>query len=184
MLNSKWLFLVSGILMLACVACLGSACQSNNDDSADDDDDGASADDDADGDPASGEVMEPGQSGCLHYKAVEGAVEETVRLRYANGVLAVEHGNTCRSCAWNFDGHYTMENGSLEIVEGNSSDSEVWCACFFNNSYEIPDLVAGPYHLTLSTRDLYGEVDVLIDESVDFSQQTDYDFSLGEHGCG
>ncbi len=162
----NYLFMLTAVL---CCLFVMSSCQSDDDDSSGD---GQSQIDD-----------QAEQSGCLESKA-GGVSLETIHLEYAYGTLYVEHLYTCRNCVFTFDGDYSVEDGAIKIVEGNSEDEAAFCMCFYNVNYVISDVPAEKYKLSILTKDINGEIDALLEEEVDFTNLYIYDFEIGEHECG
>ena len=171
---TKWMLLLMGLLAFICMI---GACQSNDDGLSDDDSSG----DDAD---SALNVNEATQSGCLSHKAGDGN-EEIIKLKYSGGVLSITHENACRGCALSFYGEYSVDGGVLDIVEGDATEMSVLCSCSYNLTYSVPDVDAAPYQLVISTWDeSSGSGHQLLEESVDFSEESSDEFSLGDHECG
>ena len=159
-----------------------------DDDTADDD----TADDDADDDAADdddGAVENPVQSECLTTGKDDDdyTFAESLIIDFADGALAVQHLNTCRNCEFGFEGTYTVEDYEIAVVEADVEPMVAFCDCPYNISYSIPGIEAAAYQFTLYKSDQKPGMDptpmLLFEEALDLTQQTHFEFDLGEHEC-
>jgi hypothetical protein len=182
------------------------ACQSGADDDNDDDNDNGD-DDSADDDstpPTDDDQDDDGtfdgsnvvDSGCLTKSGKaedDGSFTEYFRLHWdGDGALSIYHGQVCNNCAFDLHVTYTIQDDSLAIMESPDPDFQaVACACLFEYTYDLAEVPAGDYHVTLSNQlfnnDPYNGPWLLFEEDISLpaGESADFEFSEDhEAGCG
>jgi len=150
--------------------------------------------DDKGADPTGNAALNAQASDCLHNNKLEGGDDswptqnETIEFSLADGMLSVTHHFSPRNCAFGqLIATYEIGDGALSITEGEPGGGGVAaCMCCFDLSYEIPSVAVASYQLTIRTKYWNGEAfefDPVLDTTVDFTAQADYEITAREVMC-
>ncbi len=162
-----------------------------DDDAADDDNVDDDLNDDADDDdaPPQGDVLNGWNSECLSVKEENPFTQqERYVMNYLDGVLYVEHLNSCRNCEFDFEGTYEIDGATLTITEYDVEPLGAWCDCWYNIDYEVPGLQADTvYQIKIyKIDDKEGFVNdpvLIMQDTFDLTQQADFNFVLETYTC-
>ena len=200
MKNPIILFSLLFVLLFALSAAFIAGCgdDDDNDDSDSPDDDDLTNDDadddvndDADDDdaPQQGDVQSGWNSECLSVKEEDPFTQqESYVMNYLDGVLYVEHLNSCRNCEFDFEGIYEIDGAALTITEYDVEPMAAWCDCWYNIEYEMPGLQADTvYQLEIykidDKDDFVSDPVLIMQDTLDLTQQTDFNFVLDTYTC-
>lgn len=188
------LALMIGMLVVACQSSDDDDDNSGDDDSTDDDSTPPADDDqDDDGTFDGSNVID---SGCLSKSGKaedDGSFTEYFRLHWnGDGTLSIYHGQVCNNCAFDLHVTYAIQDDNIAIMESPDPDFQaVECACLFEYTYDLADVPAGDYHVTLSDQlfnnDPYNGPWLLFEEDISLpaGESADFEFSeVHEAGCG
>lgn len=106
-------------------------------------------------------------------------LDETVKVTYEDGRLSIEHHNACNQCGFSFKGTFKKNGNEVEVTENDMSKEQADCMCFIDLSYSVP--VDDPEIVQLLILDNDGNI--VIDEELDMTSQSEFKFNLGENGC-
>jgi hypothetical protein len=158
----------------------------DDDDNADDDLNDDADDDDA---PPQGDVQNGWNSECLSVKEEDPFTQqESYLMSFVDGVLSVEHINSCRNCEFDFEGTYEIDGTTLTITEYDVEPLGAFCDCWYNIDYEVPGLQADTVYqieiYKIDDKDGFVSDPVLImQDTLDLTQQTDFNFVLETYSC-
>ena len=163
----------------------------DDDDDLDDDADDDDADDDTDDDeqPGEGDVLNGWNSECLSNKDEDPYTrQESYLMDYADGILYVQHVNSCRNCEFGFEGSYEIDGDTLMITEYDVEPLAALCDCWYTVEYEVPNLEAGGiYQLNIYKVDdkegFTGDPVLIMQNTLDLSQQSHFEFLLETYTC-
>ncbi len=161
-----------------------------NDDADDDEDDDLNDDADDDDIPDDGDVLNGWNSECLSNAGKEEdpyTQQESYVMDFADGVLSVEHLNSCRNCEFDFEGAYEIDGAKLTITEYDVEPLAALCDCWYNVEYAVPGLEDGAtYQLEIYKIDdkdgFPGDPHLIMSDTLDLTQ-SHHEFTLETYMC-